>query len=103
MRVVDRLPPMQLMGWLGDLTCDVRYAYRVLMRRDRASSIAVVLMLALAIGLNGVVFTIVDAMLVRGFPLVKENDRLVMVQEIFPSAARGVSFPDFDEWRAHAQ
>jgi len=60
-------------------------------------------MLALAIGLNGIVFTIVDAMLVRGFPLVKDNDRLVMVQEIFPSFARGISFPDFDEWRAHAR
>ena len=89
--------------WLDDLTCDARYACRVLVRRDRASSLAAVVMLALAIGLNGIVFTIVDAMLVRGFPLVKDNGRLVMVQEVFPSGARGVSFPDFDEWRAHAQ
>jgi len=80
-----------------------RDACRVLVRRDRASSIAAVVTLALAIGLNGVVFTIVDAMLVRGFPLVKDNDRLVMVQEIFPSFARGVSFPDFGEWRAQAR
>jgi hypothetical protein len=42
-------------------------------------------------------------MLVRGFPLVKNSDRLVMVQEVFPSNARGLSFPDFDEWRAHTQ
>jgi putative ABC transport system permease protein len=89
--------------WLDGLTCDARYACRVLVRRDRASSIAAVVMLALAIGLNGIVFTVVDAMLVRGFPLVKDNDRLVMVQELFPSFARGVSFPDFDEWRAHAR
>jgi putative ABC transport system permease protein len=87
--------------WLDGLTSDARYACRVLVRRDRASSVAAVVMLALAIGLNGIVFTIVDAMLVRGFPLVKDNDRLVMVQEIFPSHARAVSFPDFDEWRAH--
>jgi hypothetical protein len=52
-------------------------AWRGLVRRDRASSLAAVVMLALAIGLNGVVFTIVDAMLVRGFPLVKDNARLV--------------------------
>jgi len=89
--------------WLADLACDARYAWRGLVRRDRASSLAAVVMLALAIGLNGVVFTIVDAMLVRGFPLVKDNARLVMVQEIFPSNARGVSFPDFDEWRAQAR
>jgi hypothetical protein len=83
--------------WFDDLTCDARYAWLVLVRRDRASSIAAVVMLALTIGLNGIVFTIVDAVLVRGFPLVKDNDRLVMVQEIFPSFTRGVSFPDFDE------
>ena len=87
--------------WLDELTGDARYACRVLVRRDRASSVAAVVMLALAIGLNGIVFTIVDAMLVRGFPLVKDNDRLVMVQEIFPSHARAVWFPDFDEWRAN--
>jgi hypothetical protein len=53
--------------WLDDLTCDARYACRVLVRRARASSIAAVVMLALAIGPNGIVFTIVDAMLVAGF------------------------------------
>jgi predicted permease len=89
--------------WLDELTGDARYACRMLVRRDRASNSLAVVMLALAIGLNGIVFTIVDAMLVRGFPLVKDNDRLVMVQEIFPSHARGLSFPDFDEWRAHVQ
>ena len=81
---------------MDDLACDARYACRVLVRRDRASSLAAVVLMALAIGLNGIVFTIVDAKLVRGFPLVKDNDRLVMVQEIFPSFARGgESFPGF--------
>jgi predicted permease len=89
--------------WLDGLAGDARYACRLLLRRHRASSVAAVVMLALAIGLNGIVFTIVDAMLVRGFPLVKENQRLVMVQEVFPSNARGVSFPDFDEWRAEVK
>ena len=89
--------------WLDDLACDARYACRLLVRRDRASSLAAIVMLALAIGLNGTVFTIADAMLVRGFPLVKDNDRLVMIQEIFPSFARAVSFPDFDEWRAQTR
>ena len=88
--------------WLDGLACDARDAWRMLVRRDRATSVAAIVMLSLAIGLNGIVFTIVDAMLVRGYPLVKDNDRLVMVQEIFPSHARGISFPDFDEWRTHA-
>src|SRR5262245_28867292 len=76
-RIDFRAPVRAASGWqwLDDLTCDARYACRLLMRRDRASSIAAVVMLALAISLNGIVFTIADAMLVRGFPLVKDNAR----------------------------
>ena len=61
-------------------------------------------MLALAIGLNVTVFTVMDAMLFRGFPLVKRNDRLVYLQERYPSGAcAACSYADFEDWRAQAQ
>jgi predicted permease len=88
--------------WLDDLAWDARYAFRTLVRRNLAFSVAAIVMLALAIGLNGIVFTVVDAMLFRGFPLVKESDRLIAIQEISPSGLRGVSYPDFEEWVANA-
>jgi hypothetical protein len=42
-------------------------------------------MLALAIGVNGTVFAIADAMLFRGYPLVVPDERLVYLQERDPS------------------
>ena len=46
-----------------------------------------------------------NTMLFRGFPLVKRNDRLVYVQERYPPGVccGTVSYPDFEDWRAHAQ
>jgi hypothetical protein len=81
---------------------DLRLALRSL-RRDRAFSLAAIAMLALAIGLNVTVFTVMDAMLFRGFPLVKQNDRLVYLQERYPSGVCCISYPDFEDWRAQAQ
>jgi putative ABC transport system permease protein len=88
--------------WLDDLASDVRYACRVFLRRDRAFAVAAITMLALAIGLNVIVFTVVDAMLFRGFPLVKRNDQLVAIQEVAPTGYRGFLYPDYQEWRAQA-
>ncbi len=85
--------------WLDEALWDVRYALRVLLHRDRGFAVAAVVMLALAIGLNVIVFTVTDAMLFRGFPLVKQNDQLVCVQEVHPTGVRGISYADFEEWR----
>src|SRR5438445_3926519 len=87
--------------WLEGLFYDLRFALRGL-RRDRAFTLAAIAMLALATGLNVAVFTVVDAMLFRGFPLVKRNDRLVYLQERWPSRLCCISYPDFEEWRAQA-
>jgi hypothetical protein len=72
-------------------------------RRDRAYTIAAIAMLAVALGLNVTVFTIMDAMLFRGFPVVVRNDRLVYLQERSADAMCCVSYADFDDWRAQAQ
>jgi putative ABC transport system permease protein len=98
-----RSPEPSAWRWLEDLAWDARYACRVLLRRDRAFAAAAIAMLALAIGLNVIVFTVVDAMLFRGFPLVKRNDQLVAIQEIAPTGYRGFLYPDYQEWRTGAQ
>jgi hypothetical protein len=58
--------------------------------------------LALTIGLNVTVFTVVSAMLFRGFPLVQRNDRLVYMQERYPAGMCCASYTDFEAWRAQA-
>jgi len=87
--------------WLEGLFFDLRFALRGL-RRDWAFSLAAITMLALAIGLNVTVFTVMDAMLFRGYPIVKRNDRLVYLQERSPLRTNLLSFADVEEWRSQA-
>ena len=89
------------MAWLEGLVYDLRFALRAL-RRDRGFTIAAIAMLALAIGLNVTVFAVMNTMLFRGFPLVKQNNRLVYLQEHFPSGQCCTSYPDYEDWRAQA-
>ena len=86
--------------WLEGLFYDLRFAIRGL-RRDRGFTAAAIAMLALAIGLNVTVYTVMEAMLFRGFPLVKKGHRLVYIQERSPSVW-GVSYADFEDWRSQA-
>jgi hypothetical protein len=65
-------------------------------------TLAAIAMLALAIGLNVTVFTVMDAILFRGAPLVKGSDRLLFIQERDPSGRCCVSYPDFEDWRSQA-
>jgi len=87
--------------WIESFLFDIRFAVRGL-RRERAFTITAITILTLAIGLNVTVFAVMNTMLFRGFPLVKENDRLLYLQEQFPSGSCCASYPDFEEWRAQA-
>lgn len=82
-------------AWLEGLLFDVRLSLRAL-RRDPLYGITAVAMLALALALNATVYTIMDAMLYRGFPQVVSNDRLVYVQERTATSPCCVSYADFE-------
>ncbi len=86
-------------SWLEGLLYDLRFALRGL-RRDRAFTLAAIAMLALAIGLNVTVFTVMNTMLFRGFPFATRNNRLVYLQEHTPNGACCISYPDFEDWRS---
>ena len=92
---------LRVWPWLEGLLYDLRFALRGL-RRDWGFTFAAVAMLALTIGLNVTVFAIVDAMLFRGFPYVKRNDQLLYLRNRYPSGLEGISYPDFENWRAQA-
>ena len=93
--------PRDLRGWarLEGLLYDLRHAVRGL-ARDRSFTLTSIVMLALVIGLNVAVFGVVNTMLFRGFPLVKDNSRLVYIQERY-TLTNGccLLYADFLAWR----
>src|SRR5690348_8823101 len=56
--------------WLEGIAHDLRFAMRGL-RRDKAFSVTAIVTLVLAIGLNVTAFIVMDAMLFRGYPMVR--------------------------------
>src|SRR6516225_2019368 len=60
----------EMWGWnfVGQLGQDLRYAIRTI-RANRAFSTAAILSLALGIGANTAIFTLIDALLLRSLPV----------------------------------
>ncbi len=66
------------------LAQDIRFAFRLLVK-DCAFAITTLLTLAVCIGANATIFTVVDSILLKPLP-VPEPERLVMMQNIYPRA-----------------
>ena len=88
--------------WLDDFSKDLRYALRTLRRNPGFAAVAV-LSLALAIGANTGIFSLVNAVLLRPLP-VRDPDRIVQVTRLAPDGRpANVSYPLFEHFRDHMQ
>ncbi len=82
---------------VAQLTTDVRYALRNL-RRHPAFTLISILALAVGIGANTAVFTIVDGVLLRSLPYEKPEQLLAIFEKMpgAPVSKFNVSAPDFE-------
>ncbi len=94
----------EIWGWslFERLLQDVRYGLRML-RKNRGFAFVAILTLALGIGANTAIFSVVNAVLLRPLPY-DHAEQLVMVYTRTPREARQeVSWPDLQDWQAQNQ
>ena len=80
---------------------DLRFALRLLVK-DRWFSVVAITALALGIGVNATVFTLVNAVLIRGLPF-PDADRLYVLgvkRQTSTGGGEPISRPDLLDWRA---
>lgn len=81
------------------LRIDIVQGLRV-MRANPRFTLAAIAMLALGIGANTTVITVVNAVLFKGYPQVERNDRLLYLT-LYPDCC--VSYSTLEDWRAMAR
>ncbi len=83
---------------MNTLWQDIHFAVRMLLKNWSVSAIIVVL-LALGIGANTTIFSVVNAALLRPLPYA-DPDRLVRLTEDSPNVPQmSISYPNFIDWR----
>ncbi|MGA3300391.1 MAG: permease prefix domain 1-containing protein, partial [Candidatus Acidiferrales bacterium] len=87
--------------WLETFLQDARYAFRMLRKNPGFTAVAI-LTLALGIGANTAIFSVVYAVLLKPLPYAHPEQLVTAfqanLQEGVPET--GVSYPNFEEWRA---
>ncbi|MFL6195860.1 MAG: ADOP family duplicated permease [Thermoanaerobaculia bacterium] len=96
-RAKDKVRDVRGVTWMDDVRRDVRFALRSL-GRSPAFTIVAVLCLALGIGANAAVFSVLNAVLLRPLPY-PEPDRLVRIYETMGNGGQGsVALPNYRDW-----
>ncbi|HTS64918.1 MAG TPA: ABC transporter permease [Candidatus Acidoferrales bacterium] len=100
---------MRGVNWIENLLQDLRYGMRTLRQAPGFAAVAV-LTLALGIGSNTAIFSVVQAALLRPLPYA-QPDRLITLGEVrsqsvpdpLAMSTWNASYPDFLDWRAQSR
>jgi predicted permease len=87
------------MRLFDDVRKDVRHAVRIFLQNPGFAAVAI-LSLALGIGANTAIFTLIDTVLLRSLP-VPEPERLVVVARNPDNPETGFNYPDYEYIRDH--
>ncbi len=90
-RVKEECRDVRPLQWVRDFIKDLRYALRML-RKSPGFTAAAILTLAMAVGANTAVFSVINAVLIRPLPY-PESDRLVAIYNGYTKLN-----PDFTEY-----
>ena len=88
---------------MSELSRDIRYGFKMLARNPMVSALAI-LSLALGIGANTTIFSLVNDILLRPLPA-EEPERLVTMYSKWENDERytSISYPDFEDYRDRNQ
>ncbi len=102
-RVREDVYEFNSVSWLETLWGDVRYALRMLRKSPGYAAVAI-FTLALGIGANTAVFSVVNTVMLRPLPFLRA-DRLALLWKVDlhdNEATNIVSAPDFQDWQQQA-
>jgi len=87
---------------VDQLIQDLRYGTRTLLKSPGFTAVAVIT-LALGIGANTAIFSVVDTLLLRPLPL-KDPGRLVLVRDTQPGVdSAPASYPEYLDWKERSK
>jgi macrolide transport system ATP-binding/permease protein len=94
----DRSSDANRLRWMDDFRRDVGYGLRML-RKNPGFSVLAILCLTLGIGANAAVFSWIEGVMLRPYPLVLDEDTLFVIAGTAPEATKGtdISWPDFKD------
>jgi predicted permease len=95
---------MRTFVWLETLWQDLRYGVRVL-RKNKGFAAVAVLTLALGIGANTAIFSVVNAAILRPLPYPHPQRLTILWGNVKRARVerRGASYPDYLDWRGQAR